>query len=273
MKVETESLKKEIDKLSNDYEIDGFDFKIIVVCDGLSAETEEFELKLEKKKKVEKVEKKYATQEDWDKAAKELKINNSDFIRAIAQQESENIAFLATGNPKILYERHHFYNFYLKKHGKEKADLLSEMNENIVKNKNGGYGSEKFIKENGGFDNEGFYNYQFERLEKAIKIDEAMAIKSTSFGLFQILGEYCGYSKKTEKQFFEEIVKSEKFQIQAFVNFIKGDPAKKSLPNALNNKNWRLVASIYNGKKWETYNPDYAKNIEKYYNKKPWLKK
>ncbi len=149
-------------------------------------------------------------------------------MKAIAQQESENIAFLASGNPKILYERHHFYDFYSKKYGKEKADLLSQTNENIIKNDNGGYGSELFFQKDGRFDNEGYYNHQFERLEKAMKIDQDMAIKSTSFGLFQVLGEYCTYSNKAPKRFLEEMSKSEKFQMQAFVNFIKGDSAKKN---------------------------------------------
>lgn len=255
---------------------DGNVFQATITCDGLSAKTTKFKLVFKKNTKDQKVEitqKEYATQADWDKAAKDLGINDSDLLKAIAQQESENIAFLASGKPKILYERHHFYDFYKDKYGVAKADELSQTHENIIKNANGGYGSAAFFSADGSFDNEGYYNHQFDRLEKAIKINEDMAIKSTSFGIFQVLGEYCTYSNKTPKQFLQEMSRSEKFQIQAFVNFIKGDSAKKGLPSALNSKDWKKVASIYNGALWETYNPNYAKNIEKYYNKKPWKKK
>jgi hypothetical protein len=255
---------------------DGNIFQATITCDGLSAKTTTFKLifkKNTKDKKAEVVQKEYATQADWDKAAKDLGVNDSDLLKAIAQQESENIAFLASGKPKILYERHHFYDFYKDKYGVAKANELSQTHENIIKNANGGYGSAAFFSEDGRFDNEGYYNHQFDRLEKAIKINEDMAIKSTSFGIFQVLGEYCTYSNKTPKQFLQEMSRSEKFQIQAFVSFIKGDAAKKGLPSALNSKDWRKVASIYNGASWETYNPNYAKNIEKYYNKKPWKKK
>lgn len=255
---------------------DGNVFQATITCDGLSAKTTTFKLVFKKNttdKKAEVVKKEYATQADWDKAAKDLGVNDSDLLKAIAQQESENIAFLASGKPKILYERHHFYDFYKDKFGVTKANELSQTHENIIKNANGGYGSAAFFSADGRFDNEGYYNHQFDRLEKAMKINEEMAIKSTSFGIFQVLGEYCTYSNKTPKQFLQEMSRSEKFQIQAFVNFIKGDAAKKGLPSALKSKDWKKVASIYNGTSWETYNPNYAKNIEKYYNKKPWKKK
>jgi hypothetical protein len=255
---------------------DGNVFQATITCDGLSAKSKEFKLNFNKnavnKKTEGQTQKEYATEADWVKAAKDLGVNDPDLLRAIAQQESENIAFLVSGKPKILYERHHFYDFYKEEYGVAKADQLSLMNENIIKNANGGYGSSDFLSEKG-FDNEGYYNHQFDRLDKAKKIDEDMAIKSTSFGLFQVLGGYCTYSNTTPKQFLQEMSRSEKFQIQAFVNFIKKDRAKKDLPNALNNKNWRKVALIYNGTEWETYNPKYAKNIEQYYNKKPWRKK
>ncbi len=250
---------------------DGIDFIAKIICDDLTAQTSAFQIG-EKKNHTEK-NKEYANEDDWIKAAKDLGVTEVNLIKAIAYQESDMIAFLASGNPKILYERHHFYEFYKNKYGKEKADKLSEDNPLLINSKRGGYGSEKFFQKDGRFDNEGYYNYQFDKLNKAIEINKDFAIMSTSFGVFQILGEYYNYSNKSAEEFYNELKKSEKNQIFAFVNFIKGDPAKKELPKALNEKKWELVASIYNGKSWKEYNPKYAENLKLYYEKKPWKKK
>jgi len=38
------------------------------------------------------------------------------------------------------------------------------------------------------------------------------------------------------------------------------------LITALKNHDWETVASLYNGPKWQEQNPNYASNLEKYYN-------
>jgi hypothetical protein len=36
--------------------------------------------------------------------------------------------------------------------------------------------------------------------------------------------------------------------------------------DALKNKNWEGIATLYNGSKWKEKNPEYANNVKKYYN-------
>ncbi len=46
-----------------------------------------------------------------------------------------------------------------------------------------------------------------------------------------------------------------------FIDKIKG----RKLIDAMKNKDWEGIAKWYNGERWRDYNPDYAKNIKKYY--------
>ncbi len=88
-----------------------FSFRATINCEGLSAETPEFELSCLKRitKQTEIPKKEYANENDWNKAAEDLGIIEVDLIKAIAKHESDLVAFSPSGKPKILYERHHFY--------------------------------------------------------------------------------------------------------------------------------------------------------------------
>jgi hypothetical protein len=255
-----------------------FEFKATITCDGLSAETEEFRLKIENNLKLddkqlfEKSDKIYAKETNWSDAVNKLKINDVNLLKAVAYQESYLEPFIGQ-HTKILYERHRFYSDYSKKHNDNKALELSKIYPNLINKKSGGYGNENFFDKNTGkFDKIGANDHQFERLNNAKKIDLDIAIKSTSFGIFQLMGENYIYTSNSPIDFFNGMEKSEIFQIEATVNFLLGDKAKKEFSNAINSKKWELVASIYNGEKWKIYNPSYAKNLEKYYKDKPWEK-
>lgn len=140
----------------------------------------------------------------------------------------------------------------------------------LVNPDGGGYHESDFYRKDGTLDGVAYNNYKFEKVKKMMAIDKDIAIMSASYGTLQVLGEYCNYSNKTPTEFLDEVSKSEKFQIQVFVNFIKGDPAKKGVPKALNAHNWEEVARLYNGKYWYRYNKDYPGKLKKYYEEKPW---
>lgn len=241
-----------------------------VSCDTETATTEFRVSLILIKKKEENVEKEYADETVWEDAIKKLGVNNIDLLKTIAYQESYIEPFL-DDHTKIRYERHRFYELYKSKYGEEKANELSLKFPNLVNKISGGYGENVFLTQKG-FDKLGANNHQFERLKEAMKLDKSIALQSTSYGVFQLMGENYSHSSDTVEDFFENMENSEIFQINATVEFLKKDTGKKGFSNALNNKNWELVASIYNGKNWKSTNPDYAKNIEKYYTKKPWVK-
>ena len=52
-------------------------------------------------------------------------------------------------------------------------------------------------------------------------------------------------------------------QFKYFVSYIK---KKNGMVDALKNKNWERIATLYNGPNWKNQNPEYANNIKRYYN-------
>lgn len=91
---------------------------------------------------------------------------------------------------------------------------------------------------------------QHEKLEAAKKLDATAAIKSCSWGKFQILAANhveCGYN--TAEEFVEAMQESERAQLYAFANFVKF----KKIDDDLRSLNWAGFAKVYNG-------PGYAKN-------------
>jgi len=54
-------------------------------------------------------------------------------------------------------------------------------------------------------------------------------------------------------------------QMNIFILFMKN--VKPAGVKALRAHNWEEVASAYNGRNWKSSNPDYAKNLEEFYDK------
>jgi hypothetical protein len=188
------------------------------------------------------------TQADYVKAAKELEIEVSALM-AIAKKESgSHGAFYKEGEAVILYERHKMYS-HLKASGFDVKDLAND-NPDLVNKTPGGYGK---------------FSTQHSKLDKAKDIDESSAIKSASWGLFQVMGEnykWGGY--KSPQELEKAMNTSEQDQLKLFVGFIK-NKNNGALIKALNDHNWEKVASLYNGTNWKNQNPDYAKKIQQYY--------
>ncbi len=159
------------------------------------------------------------------------KINCSvAMIKAVAEVESSGGGFLPTGEVKILFEPHIFYKELLSKKIKP---ILSD----ICYPK---WGQEPY----------GKMSEQHNRLQRAVKIDRESALKSASWGAFQILGtnyKLCGCSSIQE--FINIISKDEDSQLELFVNYI----INVGLSDEMNREDCAEFARIYNG-------PSYKKN-------------
>tara|TARA_Y100001951_G_C11295693_1_gene275426 strand:+ start:1544 stop:2170 length:627 start_codon:yes stop_codon:yes gene_type:complete len=172
------------------------------------------------------------TRADKQAAADKLGIDLAA-MEAVISVESNGDGF--RGNrPAILFERHIFYR-QLADVNVDRSALMSQ-NPNIVNSKWGGYGK---------------YSEQYDRLKQAIAINETAALRSCSWGLFQIMGfhaEHLGYD--SVQAFVRRMYAGESEHLEAFVRFIKAD---KALHAALKAMDWAKFARGYNG-------PAYARN-------------
>ena len=126
--------------------------------------------------------------------------------------------------PTILYERHYFQRFTAYKY---------DASHSILSGPQGNYG---------------LYSAQYKKLIEAMAINENAALKSCSWGKFQIMGanfKNCGYSNVAEM--VKDAFKNEKVQLNQFVNFIRYDP---NLVAAIQAKQWTRFAKGYNGTKY-----------------------
>lgn len=158
-------------------------------------------------------------------------------IKAVAHVEAgPRGAFNEDGSPVILFERHKFYQHTKGKYRGYRIDGVSEGWGLICERDWGGYGPS---------------SKQHTRLAAAAALDRDAALKSASYGLFQILGENyaaCGYL--SVQKFINAMYRDVDDHLHAFVMFIEHD---RRLLDAVRTKNWATFARIYNG-------PSYFKN-------------
>lgn len=167
------------------------------------------------------------TDSDFRAAATSLGVPTAA-IKAVAEIEAPGAGFLETGEPRILFERHKF--------SRHTGGRYDSSHPDISNPHWGGYGKE---------------SDQHARLQRAARLDRDAAMKSASWGKFQILGEnYAQAGFSTLQGFINAMYASEASQLKAFVNFIQAD---KRLHSALKSLDWRTFARIYNG-------PAYAAN-------------
>jgi hypothetical protein len=162
------------------------------------------------------------TNEDYKKAAAIIGCDVAT-IKAVAKVESNGGGFNLDNSPKILFEGHWFHKL-------TKGKYTNFINRNISYPK----WIRIFYKEN-----------QHKRLQKAIKLDREAALKSASWGKFQIMGfnfDKCGFA--TIQEFINAMYRSEAAQLNAFVHFI----ISKNLDDELRAKDWTRFAYYYNGK-------------------------
>ncbi|WP_160137227.1 N-acetylmuramidase domain-containing protein [Chryseobacterium sp. c4a] len=184
----------------------------------------------------------------YDEAAEELNIEKATML-AIAKQETHKSSFWKEGQATILYERHKMWK-HLKEDlhkSKEELNVLNKKYPELVNPNQGGYG---------------LFSAQYTKLEKAKKIDYDSAIKACSWGKFQVLGASYAGAFSSPRELEEAVNTCEIQQFRLFKGYLKNT---NGMTKALRNHEWETVAKLYNGSSWKTINPDYAKNIKKYY--------
>lgn len=141
-------------------------------------------------------------------------------VRAVMQVESRG-GFLPDGRPRILFERHYFSRLTNRAFDHDHPDISAA--------KAGGY--------SGGA-------AEYDRLNRAAKLDLKAAIRSASWGAFQVMGDHfkrLGYA--TPEAFADGMCASEDKHLEAFVAFVKFN----SLDDELRRQDWAGFARGYNG--------------------------
>jgi len=150
-------------------------------------------------------------------------------VRAVIDVESRG-GYLSDKRPKILFERHYFSRLT--------KNAFDAAHTDISNRKFGGY--------KGGAG-------EYARLERAMALNRDAALRSASWGAFQIMGDncrMCGFD--TAEDFVAAMVESEDRQLAAFVAFVKS----ARLDDELRRLDWEGFARGYNGPAFRTNNYD-----------------
>ncbi len=169
---------------------------------------------------------------DFTAAASQLNCEEAA-VRAVYEVESQGAGFLGL-KPKILFEGHVFWRL-LQDAGKDPRGLQAA-NADILYPK----WTNVFYK--GGL-------REYERLERARVIDEACALQSASWGLFQIMGENWGnLGYPSINDFKDKMYLHEREHLFAFCRFVQWKSVHgKTLVEWLRAKDWANFAFGYNG--------------------------
>ena len=185
------------------------------------------------------------TDTDYQSAATELGVDVAA-IKAVAEVEAPNGGFGDDNQPTILYERHYFSKLTKRTHDTTNPEISARTR----------YTSKKVdLKGNAiaATDRYGGTKTNRRRMAAARVLDEDAALKSASWGRFQIMGAHykkLGYA--SIQDFVKDMNVSERGQLRAFVKFIKW----KKLDIKLKNKDWAGFARGYNGKDYATQKYD-----------------
>jgi len=210
----------------------------------------------------------------WGETAKSIECE-PEVLKAIAEVESSGRnAFWRLNKadganiPAILYERHYFSNATQRKFDKDHPDISWPTGYR----KKDQLGKADAKMSDGKVDTDDIYNdyaSAYLRLINAYRLDPEAALKSCSWGKFQIMGYnhvLCDEGKL--QNFVKKICASEAAQIGLLAEFIRNkprswkDPKNKtlgkeiSLWDAVKTKNWAAIAFNYNGPGYKTYSYD-----------------
>lgn len=186
------------------------------------------------------------TEKQYSQIAQEQNIEVAT-IKAVNEVEAEGEAFLPDGRPKILFEGHIFWR-QLKAKGIDPKDHEKGNETILYKN-----WTRKHYK--GGAS-------EYERLEQAMKIDEEAAMRSCSWGSFQIMGfhaEKLGFQDVFD--FYYTLRTGEFENLKLFIKFCQVN----NLVRHLRSKNWAAFARGYNGRAYAENK--YDTKLEAAYNK------
>ncbi len=152
-------------------------------------------------------------------------------IKALSDVESPKGGFNANGTPKILFERHKFWQALTKLNWITKRNEMYLKYPDICNPDAGGYNDRP----------------QYEKLEIAATLNWDAAHESASWGFGQVMGfnwKSLGYDSVGD--FVSLMYASEGYQLDAVCRYIKVN----KLDDALRRKDWAAFALGYNGKKY-----------------------
>lgn len=157
-------------------------------------------------------------------------------IKAVAEVESTGRGFLPDGRPTILFEAHVFDRLTGGKHrgARDRRGVALS----VPKWDRSLYGASGA--------------HQYERLEDAMKLDEAAAVMACSWGLFQVMGFNFASLGFPEVRTFKQVLAAmdeAREHLDMFVRFIMVN----QLDDELRRRDWPSFARQYNG-------PGYAQN-------------
>jgi N-acetylmuramidase len=179
-------------------------------------------------------------EQDFKDTAADLGVGVAE-VKAVQSVESAGSGFIEDGRPVIRFEAHvfsrrtkHFFDAVYPNISVRKR------NDSLVQ---GGAAGRK---------------REYDRLQKAMMLDRAAALESTSWGLFQIMGfNYAAVNLRSAEELVAAMYESEGEQLKLFGEFVK----KKGLTDFLKNKDWAGFARHYNGSEYG----DYDKKMERAY--------
>lgn len=164
------------------------------------------------------------TAQGLEACAQKLAVHPAE-LWAVLHVETRGCGYFADRRPAILFERHIF--------SRKTKGRFDEQAPDISNPKAGGYA-------------QGLAEY--ERLERALALDEQAALASASWGLGQVMGfhaEDLGYG--SVEQFVRQMMSSEDEQLAALTAFIQ----KNGLDKPLREHDWATFARGYNGPAYE----------------------
>lgn len=169
------------------------------------------------------------TEEDYQQAAGLLNCDVAA-IKAVSEVESSGSGYFENDAPCILFEAHQFSKYSDHRFDESHPEISSKKWDRSLY-----LGGEK----------------EYGRLQTAMTLDRTAALKSASFGRYQIMGfnhQAAGYDDL--EIFVRDMFFAERHHLIAFVNFIKSN---RRLLDAIQSLDWPNFARYYNG-------PSYAEN-------------
>ena len=169
------------------------------------------------------------SESDFEEIAQEYN-TDATILKALCQVETGGKGgFLDNGRASILYEGHIFWREL--KRQSINPELYAEEYSNIV------YPTWDRSKYSGG-------TAEYLRLSTALSINRIAALRSTSWGMFQIMGfNHPLCDEPTIDRFVERMNESEASQLRLSLNYIKN----AGIMPLLNNHKWADFALLYNG--------------------------
>lgn len=159
---------------------------------------------------------------DFERAAQILGVTAAH-VQAVCWVEAPGSGFLASGEPKVLFEAHHFSRLTAHRFDASHPQISSR-------------------KWNRALYRGGAAEHQ--RMQAAAELDREAALQSASWGRFQIMGFHwsaCGFASLQD--FVNAMYRGEQGHLEAFIGYIRW----AKLDDELRANDWDGFARWYNG--------------------------